>query len=155
MEFRAAAIRDIESLTALINAAFREAESFFIDGDRIDSESIRTLMGKGQFLVLEKNGVYGGCVYLELRGERVYLGLLSVDPKLQGRGIGSALMRAAEEECVKAGCRHMDLKTVNLRSDNRAFYARRGCVETGTEPFPAELKTKLPCHFVNLSKQLT
>ena len=155
MKFRVAASRDIEGLTALINAAFREAESFFIDGDRIDSESIRSLMAKGQFLVLEENAVYRACVYLEQRGERAYLGLLSVDPELQKRGIGSAVVKAAEEECVKAGCRHMDLKTVNLRTDNRAFYKRRGYVETGTEPFPADLKTKLPCHFVNLSKQLT
>lgn len=154
MQFRVAASLDTESLTALINTAFREAESFFIDGDRIDSESIRTLMGKGQFLVLEESGVYSGCVYLELRGERAYLGLLSVDPKLQGRGIGSNLIKVAEESALKAGCRYMDLRTVNLRTDNRVFYARRGYVETGTDSFPAEINTKMPCHFVNLSKQL-
>lgn len=154
MQMRVAASLDVESITELINTAFRQAESFFIESDRIDSESIRSLMGKGQFLVTAENGVYIGCVYLELRGERAYLGLPSVDPKLQRRGIGSALMKTAEEECAKAGCRYMDLKTVNLRTDNRAFYERRGYVETGTEPFPAGLNTKLPCHFVNLSKRL-
>ena len=154
MQVRVAAPQDVEGLTGLINTAFRKAESFFIDGDRIDSESVRSLMGKGQFLVIRESSLYIGCVYLELRGERAYLGLLSVNPELQKRGIGSVLMKAAEEECVKTGCRYVDLKTVNLRADNRAFYGRRGYVETGTEPFPVELDTKSPCYFVNLSKRL-
>ncbi len=155
MHIRSASPPDVEGITALINAAFHKAESFIFDDDRIDSETVRSLMGKGQFLVVEENGAYEGCAYLELRRERAYLGLLSVDPRQQRTGIGSALMKAAEEECMKAGCRHMDLKTVNLRTDNRAFYRRRGYVETGTEPFPAGVTLKLPCHFVNMSKPLT
>jgi hypothetical protein len=48
----------------------------------------------------------------------------------------------------------MDLRIIDLRRDNHAFYKRRGYVETGTEPFPSDLDTKLPCHFVNMSKSL-
>lgn len=154
MPFRLASMRDAEGITALINAAFRKAESFFIDGDRIDAESVRSLMNKGQFLVADKNGNSSGCVYVEFHGERAYLGLLSVDPQLQRTGMGSALLKAAEEHCAKAGCLFVDLRTVNLRTDNREFYGRRGYVETGTEPFLAELTPKLPCHFVNMSKTL-
>ena len=154
MEIRIAMIPDIGAITAVINAAFRQAESFFIERDRIDAESVRALMQKGQFLLAEENGVVSGCVYLERRGERTYLGLLSVDPERQGAGIGSTLMDAAEEHCAKSGCRFMDLRIVNLRTENHAFYTKRGYVETGTEPFPSELTTKIPCHFVNMSKPL-
>jgi len=154
MEIRIAMIPDIGAITAVINAAFRQAESFFIERDRIDAESVRALMQKGQFLLAEENGVVSGCVYLERRGERTYLGLLSVDPERQGAGIGSMLMDAAEEHCAKSGCRFMDLRIVNLRTENHAFYTKRGYVETGTEPFPSELTTKIPCHFVNMSKPL-
>jgi hypothetical protein len=63
-------------------------------------------------------------------------------------------MREAELRCTKAGCRFMDLRIIDLRKDNQAFYKRRGYVETGTEPFPSDLKTKLPCCFVNMSKPL-
>ena len=154
MEFRVAALQDAEEITALINAVFRKAESFFIDGDRIDVDSVRGLMAKGEFRISQENGALRACVYLERRGERAYLGVLSVVPKLQRTGIGSALLKAAEDQCAKAGCRFMDLRTVNLRTDNRAFYGRRGYVETGTEPFPPEHNPKLPCHFVNLSKPL-
>lgn len=145
---------DIEAITAVINAAFRKAESFFIERDRIDPESVRALMSKGQFLLAEDNGTLAGCVYLERRGERTYLGLLAVNPNLQQTGIGSKLMSAAEDHARRSGCHFMDLRIVNLRTENHAFYLRRGYVETGTEPFPSELTTKLPCHFVNLSKSL-
>jgi len=154
LEFRVAALQDAEEITALINAVFRKAESFFIDGDRIDVDSVRGLMAKGEFRISQENGALRACVYLERRGERAYLGVLSVVPKLQRTGIGSALLKAAEDQCAKAGCRFMNLRTVNLRTDNRAFYGRRGYVETGTEPFPPEHNPKLPCHFVNLSKPL-
>jgi N-acetylglutamate synthase-like GNAT family acetyltransferase len=154
VEFRLAVMQDAEGITALINAAFRKAESFFIDQDRIDKESVQSLMAKGEFLISQENGALRGCVYLERRGDRAYLGLLSVDPKVQKGGIGSALMQAAEEHCAKSGCRFIDLRIVNLRTENHAFYSRRGYLETGTEPFPAELNPKLPCHFVNMAKAL-
>lgn len=154
MEVRIAAIEDVEVITGVINAAFRKAESFFIERDRIDAESVRALMAKGQFLLDEDNGTLIGCVYVERRGERTYLGLLAVDPERQGSGTGSKLMAAAEQHCAKAGSRFMDLRIVNLRTENHAFYKRRGYLETGTEPFPAELTTKLPCHFVTMSKPL-
>ena len=45
-------------------------------------------MAKGQFLLAGDNEKLTGCVYLERRGERAYLGLLAVDPERQGSGIG-------------------------------------------------------------------
>jgi hypothetical protein len=64
-------------------------------------------------------------------------------------------MKAAENHCEVAGSRFMDLKIVNLRTENHAFYTRRGYVETGTEPFPSELTPKLPCHFIKMTKALS
>lgn len=154
MQLRLAESQDAEAITAVINSAFKKAEAFFIDRDRIDQESVRSLMEKGKFLITEDDGTVRGCVYLELRGDRAYLGLLSVDPKLQQAGLGSALMTGAEDHCAQAGCRFMDLRIVNLRTENHAFYLRRGYVETGTEPFPSALTPKLPCHFVNMTKPL-
>jgi len=151
---RLADSQDAEAITTVINSAFKKAEAFFIDGDRIDVESVRSLMEKGKFLIAGDNDAITGCVYVEPRGERAYLGLLSVDPRLQHAGIGSALMRAAEDYCARTGCHSMDLRIVNLRTENYAFYSRRGYVETGTEPFPSEFSPKLPCHLVNMTKPL-
>jgi ribosomal protein S18 acetylase RimI-like enzyme len=154
VQLRIAGNADAEGLMDLINAAFRKAESYIIDRDRVDLEVVESLLTKGEFLVAEEESSLAGCVYLELRGERAYLGLLSVDPTRQKAGVGSMLMREAELHCARAGCRFIDLKTIDLREDNRAFYKRRGYVETGTEPFPSDLDAKLPCHFVNMSKPL-
>jgi len=154
VQLRIAETTDAARLMDLINSAFRQAESFIIDRDRVDLEVVQSLLAKGEFLVAENEMALAGCVYLELRGERAYLGLLSVDPARQKAGVGSMLMRQAEVHCARAGCRFMDLRIIDLRKDNQAFYNHRGYVETGTEPFPSDLDTKLPCHFVNMSKPL-
>ena len=154
MHLRPAQAGDAERLVEVINAAFLQAESYIIDRDRVDLELIQSLLAKGEFLVVEDGTVLAGCVYLERRGDRAYLGLLSVVPERQKAGVGSMLMREAEQRCATAGCRFMDLRIIDLREDNHAFYKRRGYVETGTEPFRPDLKTKLPCHFVNMTKPL-
>lgn len=154
MRVRIAEPADAEALTALINSAFL-VERFFLDGDRIDLDSVRALLDKGKFLVVDGDGVLAACAYLELRGETAYLGLLSVDPSRQRAGLGSALMAAAEDHCRKAGARFVDIQIVNVRQELPAFYRRLGYVENGTAPFPAEANPKLPCHFVKMSKALS
>ena len=154
MQIRPAQSVDAKRIVNLINAAFKRAEGYIIDRDRIDLETVQSLFAKGEFLIAEDDGTLAGCVYLEPRGNRTYLGLLSVAPGRQKAGVGSILMRESELRCTTAGSRYMDLRIINLREDNRAFYKRRGYVETGTEPFPSELAPKVPCHFVNMSKPL-
>jgi predicted N-acetyltransferase YhbS len=154
LQIRLAEAADIEALTAVINAAFHKAESFFIEHDRVDREVVRAFMEKGKFIVADDDALLAGCVYVELRGDRAYLGLLSVDPERQKSGLGSRLMTEAENFCAQAGCKFMDLRIASVRQELPAFYAHRGYVETGTAPFPAEVVTKIPCHFVNMAKPL-
>jgi predicted N-acetyltransferase YhbS len=151
---RVAAPADALPITTLINAAFRIAEGFFVDGPRITQAEVAALLEKGEFLLAETDGKLNGCVYVELRGERSYLGLLSVDPACQQGGLGSMLMLEAEQHCRQQGSRFMDICIVNVRKELPAFYGRRGYVETGTAPFPENFVTKMPCHFVNMSKPL-
>jgi predicted N-acetyltransferase YhbS len=155
LQIRVADMQDAEAIVTVINTAFRQAESFLIDQDRIDVEAVRDLLRKGTLLVADDLGVLCGCVYVEPRGDRSYLGLLSVDPQRQKSGLGSTLMQAAEDHCATAGSRFMDLRIVNVRKELPSFYHRRGYVDGGTEPFPADLNPKLPCHFVKMSKPLT
>ena len=154
VEFRIARPEEAPAVAGIINAAFRKAESFFVERNRIDLETVRSLMEKGNFLVAGESPSLAGCVYVEIRGMRAYLGLLSVDPAQQNRGLGSLLMKAAEGYCARAGCNFVDLQIVNLRQELPSFYRSRGYVEQGTAPFPAEIKTKIPCHFIRMSKPL-
>ena len=145
---------DDEKITEVINAAFKIAEEFFVDSNRITLEEVRRHRASGAFLVAESDVAIDGCVYVEPRGERAYLGLLSVNPARQQGGLGSRLMEAGEAYCRERGARFMDIYIVNLRTELPVFYERRGYVENGTTPFPADVPTKQPCHFINLTKPL-
>ena len=151
---RIAAAADAARITAVINSAFRIAEDFFIDGNRITQAEVEQLLAKGTFLLAETGDELNGCVYVELRGERSYLGLLSVDPAYQQGGLGSLLMREAEQHCRERGSSAMDILIVSLREDLPPFYEKRGYVMSGTTPFPPDVETKIPCHFINMSKTL-
>jgi GNAT superfamily N-acetyltransferase len=142
---------DAPELVRVINAAFGPAEAFFIDGDRIGLEEVRAKLETGVFLLEER---LGGCVYVELRGELAYFGLLSVDPARQGSGLGKLLIAAAEQHAAGHGCRIMEIHVVNLREELPGYYGRLGYAETGEEPFPADVTTKLACHFIVMEKQL-
>jgi GNAT superfamily N-acetyltransferase len=144
---------NLEAVTGMINLAFRPGRDY-IDGDRITLDAVRDLAAKGKFILMYDSDGLAGCVYIEPKGERTHLGLLSVDPGRQRSGIGSLLMQIAEEHCRNAGCRYVDLEIINLRETLPAFYRRLGYFETGTSPFPAHLTPKVPCHFVTMTKDL-
>ena len=150
MTVRVAGAHEADEILRVTNAAY-EVEKFFIDTGRLDGERLGRLLAKGAFLVADG---MAGCVYVELRGERGYLGPLSVDPACQGLGIGKLLVKAAQDYACAHGCRHMDLRIVNLRQELPAFYRKLGYAETGTEPFPESEPTKLPCHLICMSKEL-
>jgi hypothetical protein len=63
-------------------------------------------------------------------------------------------MDAAEDHCRAAGCRFMDLRVVNVRTDLPPYYQKLGYVETGDMPFPEEVRTIIPCHLLIMSKPL-
>jgi GNAT superfamily N-acetyltransferase len=151
LRFRMAELADANSLVRLINAAFR-VELAFIEGDRIDREGVRAYMGKGKFLVAEDSAGLAGCVYVEVQGDRGYLGLLGVDPPRQGTGLGRKLMDAAENYFREVGCRAIDLRIVSARAPLPAFYRHLGYLETATAPFAPDVPVKVPCHYILMSK---
>lgn len=150
---RTAVTQDKEALTRLINAAF-VVEQFVFEGDRVDASGVETYMKSGKFLLAEHQHELSGCVYVELRGDRGYIGLLSVDPRHQGTGLGRKLMHAAEDYFRAAGCTGVDLRVISQRTPLPAFYRHLGYIETGTAPFAAAAKPKIPGHYILMSKSL-
>lgn len=153
MRIRRATGGDVEALTRVINAAFI-VERVAFDGDRVDPAKVRGYLNTGTFLVAEDAGVTIGCVYIEMRGDHGYLGLLSVDPPRQGLGLGRQLMAAAEDLARAAGASAMDLRVISPRVELVPFYHRAGYQETGTAPFPPDSASKLPGHYILMSKRL-
>jgi GNAT superfamily N-acetyltransferase len=111
-------------------------------------------MEKGMFLVAEEESAIVGCVYAELKMEHGYFGMLSVDPTRQGEGIGGQLVRAVEQYFRDAGCKFSDLKIVNVRTELHAMYNQWGYVDAGSDAYTDPTPTKIPVHFINLSKPL-
>jgi len=144
---------DTDALVSLINVAFRP-EQIAIEGDRIDAEKLQPFFASGKFLLLEDSQGLAGCVHVEVRGHRGYIGLLALRTGLRGRGLGRKLMSLAEEHLANAGCKVADLRTISARSDLVPMYKHLGYEETGTTPMPAEIPLKIPCYFINMSKPL-
>jgi len=153
LRFRVASLADAEALARLINAAFRVEEPF-IEGDRTNPQGVRAYLGKGKFLLADDASGLAGCVYVEIRGDRGYLGLLGVDPPRQGLGLGRKLMDAAENFFREAGCFAVDLRIISARTPLPSFYRHLGYLETGTAPFAPDVPAKVPCHYILMSKTL-
>jgi N-acetylglutamate synthase-like GNAT family acetyltransferase len=155
VDIRFAEESDLPALTALINKAFK-VEAFFIVRDRLMPEETRQYFQKGRFLIAEENNTLAGVVYVELRGDRSYLGLLSVDPDRQKSGLGRRLTAAAEEFAREMGAHHMDITVVNLRTELPPFYRKLGYTDNGTEPVRPDMIPRLlqPCHFIKMTKPL-
>ncbi len=153
-DLRFATEADIPALIALVNAAY-QVEKFFKVGERTGEAEIRALLASGRFLLLEEGRELLGSVYVELRGERGYMGMLAVAPERQRQGIGTRLMAAAEEFCREMGCNAIELTVVDKRTELPPLYERFGYRVTGTAPFPADLMpVKMPCSFVVMRKPL-
>lgn len=144
---------DTDALVRLINAAF-VVEKVVIEGDRIDSEKLRALFEAGKFLLLEDTAELVGCVYIEIRNRRGYLGLLGVRPDRQKSGLGRRLVEAAEDHLRKANCEIVDLRIVSARTELPPFYERLGYTATETAPIPDTIPLKVPSHFILMSKAL-
>jgi GNAT superfamily N-acetyltransferase len=156
---RIATVEDREAIRRLVNQAF-DVERFLKKGggDRLQGDGeLEALFERGTFLVKAEDGEPVGCVYVEPRGERAYLGLLSIVPARQGAGLGKQLNAAAEQYAREQGCRWMDLRVVSPREEQLLpVYRKLGYAETGTQEYPAVLveKMAIPGHFILMEKAL-
>jgi len=153
MRIREALTGEAEAIAQLVNRAY-EVEHFFVAGDRTSAAGVRTMQETGVFLVTDgADGTLAGCVYTTAAAMRGYFGMLAVSPAEQKRGIGRALVEAAESRARAAGCAVMDIKVVDLRTDLLRYYDRLEYLVVGTEPYEHRPVIQ-PCHFVLMEKRL-
>jgi predicted N-acetyltransferase YhbS len=155
IRFRLANDDDTPAIVEIVNAAF--SLEAFIEGTRTDTERMQQLQKEGQFLVAQDDaGQVCASAYTEVHGDRGYIGMLAVDPKLQGAGLGRRTMQAAEDHLRERGCKVVDILVLSLRTELLPIYRRFGYVETGTEEFhpTRPLKPGLECHCIRMTKTL-
>lgn len=156
---RTATVADAAEIVTLVNAAFL-IEADTLSGDRIVLPEVRERLERGSFLVCDAEaGGLAGCVYVEVRGETGYLGLVSVAPSQQSLGLGRRLMTAAETWLREAGCGVCELWVLSVRPELSAWYRRLGYRVVRTEPFkavnpPPTRRLLRPCYFEVMERDL-
>lgn len=142
MNITKATIDDIRQLEILINSAYRGEESkkgwtteaYLLEGKRIDVEGLKLIMTEPNSAILKcTNEVHEmvGCVYLKENREKMYLGMLTVSPSLQDKGIGKMILKASEEYAIEKKCKAIEMRVISLRQELIAWYKRHGYFETG------------------------
>ncbi len=170
---RPAVAADAEAVAALVNRAYRGESSragWTTEADILTG--VRTLPAEVQALIAQPEGWLltgwlGGqlvgtlCAEWHAVQHAVHLGMIAVEPGLQNRGIGKALIQSAEQRAVQQWqAQFAQMAVIHLRSELMAFYRRLGYVPTGeTREFPynpdlwqAQVSH---LHLVLLRKQLT
>lgn len=149
LSFRPGALSDVDALLALVHAAYRDDESRtgwtteadLLGGQRTDAEELAGIIGQagGLMLVAELDGEAVGCCQLESRsGGLAYLGMFAVRPRLQGRGVGRAIIAEAERIAVAQwSAETIRMTVLRQRTELIAWYRGLGYEPTGeTAPFP-------------------
>jgi len=147
---------DAESLTALINSAYRgevsrtgwTTEADLLEGRRTDSEEILSLMAHddSMFIVCKAGSELQGSIHLHNTEKGVHIGMFAVNPNLQGRGIGKALLEAAELAAQQSwSANRFIMEVISCRHELIAFYERRGYQRTGiSKAFPVNPSLWMP-----------
>jgi ribosomal protein S18 acetylase RimI-like enzyme len=161
---------DIPAIVKLLNSAYRgdssrkgwTTEADLLQGEiRTDEQEVEKLMNQpgSVFLKYSDTTNLSGCVNLQQHGDKIYLGMLSVSPHIQARGIGRQLMAAAESHAKKQTCSAIYMTVISVRKELIAWYERLGYKATGeTKPFLVDQKYGIPTQelmFLVLQKELT
>ena len=157
MQISIAEKKDITSLVALMDSAYRGENSkqgwtseadLFIGNSRTDEATVTKLIGKPGAVFLKysnEEGVIEGCVFLHKKEARLYLGMFSVSPSAQGKGIGKKLLAAANKHAKDHDCSSIYMTVITVREELIAWYERNGYQKTGKIlPFPVDERYGIP-----------
>jgi len=140
---------DIPQLEKLVNGAYRgesskkgwTTEADLLDGIRTNKDVLSGMINRGDSIVLKcinATNELVGCVYLQNKEEKLYLGMLTVAPDIQDQGIGKKLLQAAEKYAQAQQCSAITITVISLRQELIKWYERRGYQATGEKkPFPS------------------
>ena len=149
IEFTQADESHVDALVELVNSAYRgesskagwTTEEHLLGGQRIDAAGILEIIQKENSVVLiaedDNTGILLGCVHLEKHDSKCYLGMLTVNPKLQSKGIGKLLLSESEAFAEFWDCGKIYMTVISVRSELIAWYAKHGYKNTQEKkPFP-------------------
>ena len=120
----------------------------FIGNKRTDETTLSKLITKPGSVFLKythEDRIIAGCVYLHKKESRLYLGMFSVSPAAQGKGIGKKLLAAADEYAKEHNCSSIYMTVITVREELIAWYEKNGYERTGKVlPFPVDERYGIP-----------
>jgi GNAT superfamily N-acetyltransferase len=128
-ELREATVADAGTIAGLIRAAFAEYQGRLdppSGAHRETAESVRETFLSGGAILAVAEGQPIGCVLYEVRLDHFYFGRLSVLPAFRGKGLGHALIAAAEARARQFGRLRLRLGVRLTLTEQRASYERLG-----------------------------
>lgn len=137
-----ATIADIVAIKNLLNNAYRgeaskkgwTTEAHLIAGNvRTDENNVLEVMqlqGSIFLKYIDDDGIITGCVNLQKHQHKIYLGMFSVLPNMQGAGIGKKLLMAAEEYAKQLQCTSIYMTVISVRTELINWYKRHGYIDT-------------------------
>lgn len=140
--FRCATTHDAAIITKLVNNAYRPKsdksgwthESDLVSGDRTNTDQIIDVISKQDSIILVglSNDHIVGCVHVQKNHYNTYIGMLAVDPALQGIGTGKHILSYAEKYATDHfHTEKFVMVVVSERHELISFYERRGYQKTG------------------------
>ena len=155
--------KDIPNLAVLVNTSFT-VENFFKNRLRTsekelevyfesnEGKSLDEILDKGFFLVFEEGEVLVATIFIRVfiekrkdkegneKDERViYFGYLSVRQDIQGKGIGTEIIKLVEVIGRRLNCIVIQIQTVDVRPELDAYYGKKGFIFVKQEPFYNDL----------------
>ena len=155
LQFRDAGIGDLDAVVALVESAYRgetskqgwTTEADLLDGRRTGADDVLASITRPRSRILlaerpptdsRQAGDLLACAHVAKEDGAGYFGMFSVQPSLQGGGIGKVVLDEAER-VVRDEWKlpAMRMTVIDLREELIAFYERRGYRRTGIiKPFP-------------------
>ncbi|MBM5573171.1 GNAT family N-acetyltransferase [Deefgea sp. CFH1-16] len=166
-ELRIACEADAKEITALVNRAYRPSpqdagwthEADLVAGERTSPEQLLSLFHEQSTILLLCLGPkIVACVHVQGGQSGAYIGMLTTNPTMQGRGLGKQMLLHAEAYATE----HFEasifkMSVLSSRPELLAFYERRGYVPTGEiEEYPLSAGVGQPIvagiHVLSLAK---
>lgn len=171
---RRAVEADAPHIVALVNSAYRgesskvgwTTEADILGGQRTDLAQIEDLIRQKNSVILVVTSPdqqsYLACVHLEKVSEKTaYLGMLTVSPTLQTKGLGRSLLNTSEIFARESWrSQEIEMTVISLRVELITWYQRRGYqLSAETRAFPMTdprfgLPKRKDLEFVILKKSL-
>lgn len=156
LSLRLATRVDAAAICTLVNSSYRgiagergwTSEVELVTGLRAQAADIEKVLARANSAVLV--GVVASaivaCVHAEKVGSDVQIGLFSVQPSWQGRGIGKWLLDEAERYAWQVlNAQRLVMTVISQRSELISFYQRRGYRRTGEiSPYPVHAQVGTP-----------